>query len=217
MGTTALRMAFVLTVLAALPTAAVAQKPNTKPPVSLEVEVDDSEGMRITSDGLGSYADGVDGVAASIDQYGNLIIDFQTTRTVQRKLHYNYGDGVVAPPHNYFSTIRQDGDTTKMQELVEGGWQCVKGGPVYTLDDAKKTQYRHLFQREVTGIDVADTAFLLVTRTGGKEWTVESVNNCAGGSIVGETQLIDTPTVGKFKFTDRGRLNMPMRLTLTAK
>jgi hypothetical protein len=204
-----------------------AQKPNTTTPVALAVVVDDV-GTRITSDAGGPYVDGQDGVAANIDKYGNLIINFQTGKTPVRKLYYNYDDpqdgqtlgGDLAPPNNYVSTIRQEGDTTKMQDLAVGQSQCVRANVTYTTDD-EKTQFRVLFQRGVTGIDVEETAYLHVTRTanetdGRRTWTVdsESTSGCDNG-YSGIARLIDTPLVGKFKYTDRGRYHMPFRLFLT--
>jgi hypothetical protein len=211
--------------------AAMASKPGTVAPVPLIVEVDDvTPGQRITSDGAGPYEDGVDGVAASIDQYGNLIINFQTTRSALRKLHYDYSEpiivhggtmpsGIVAPPNNYLSTIRQSGDTRKMQQLAVNESQCILGGPSYTLEDANKTQYRHAYQRGgLKGIDPAETgqtAFLKVTRTGQDTWVVESTNTCNEYSDV--AQIVETPTVGKFNFKSRGLYRMPFRLFLTRK
>lgn len=213
----------ILTVSAGL----AAQRPNTTTPVPLTVVVDD-DGTSITSDAGGPYVDGQDGVAANIDKYGNLIINFQTGKTPVRKLYYDYSDpqdgqlpgGLLAPPNNYVSTIRQEGDTTKMQDLAIGQSQCVRANVTYTTDD-EKTQFRLLFQRSGTGADVEETAYLRATRTenetdGRRTWTVESESSsgCDNG-YPGIARLIDTPLVGKFRYTDRGRYHMPFRLFLT--
>ena len=97
-------------------------KPGTVTPVPLEVVFDDSPGRRITSDGQGPYSDGVDGVAAQIDQYGNVILNFQTTQSAMRKVHFDYSDplgatgappldenNVIAPPNSYFATLHPTG------------------------------------------------------------------------------------------------------------
>src|SRR6476646_929411 len=71
-----------------------AAKPGTTPPVALTVTVHDTDSTgtlcQICSDGGGAYVDGTDGVSANIDQYGNIIINFQTGRNPLRKLHYEY-------------------------------------------------------------------------------------------------------------------------------
>jgi hypothetical protein len=207
---------------AVVPRAAPGQKPDKTAAVPLTVVVEDA-GMRIRSDGQGPYVNGQQGVSAHIDEWGNLIINFQSRRAADRKLYYDYSEpldgqipgGEVAPPNNYFSTLRQPETGVKMQQLAVGASQCVVGGPQYTLEDEKKTQYRHSFHRG--GIfDVSDTAYLLVTRTGGTTWTVDSVNTCSGGNWDGAALLISTPTVGKFDFANLGRYRMPMRLLLTA-
>ena len=91
-----------------------AAKPGTTAPVALTVTVHDTDtnGMacQICSDGGGGYVDGTDGVAANIDQYGNIIINFQTGRNPLRKLHYEYSGALEGqtvhppadPPNNYF-------------------------------------------------------------------------------------------------------------------
>jgi hypothetical protein len=211
----------------------VAAKPGTTTPVPLIVHVENSPG--IAGDGPGGeelegwegswsrYENGVDGVAASIDQYGNLIVNFQTVRSAPvRKLHYDYDlplDGQSSlddadPPNNYISTQRHDGAALKMQDIAEGGSGCYIGGVYYTLEDAERTQYWHSFGRQpVKEIDVSATARLKVTRSGPDTWVVESVNDCNRHS--GRALVFRTPTVGKFKYTSEGHFAMPFRMVLT--
>lgn len=147
----------------------LAAKPRTAPPVPLIVHVDagvagiSGDGV-IAEGGATRYEDGVDGVTASLDQYGNLIVNFQVVRSAPiRKLHYDYGLPLDAqdplppadPPNNYISTQRHDGDPLKIQEMGIGQSGCYIAGVYYTLEDAKRTQYWHSYGRGVTGIDAS--------------------------------------------------------------
>lgn len=214
----------------------VAAKPGTVTPVPLIVDVEDTVGLRITGDGVVTvteeevtwtrYEDGVDGVAASIDQYGNLIVNFQVVRSAPtRKLHYDYGvplDGQTTtpttadPPNNYISTQRHDGDPLKIQDIGVGESGCYLAGVYYTLEDAKRTQYWHSFGRAVTGMDVSATARLKVTRTSPDTWEVTSENDC-NAPHSGTALVFRTPTVGKFSYTSEGHFTMPLRMILTRK
>ena len=64
------------------------------PPTASEICGD---GFELDADGNTTYSDGQDGVSARIDVYGNIIIDFQTTRAKIRGLVYKYGPA-PAPP-----------------------------------------------------------------------------------------------------------------------
>lgn len=207
----------------------IAAKPRTAPPVPLIVHVD-AGGAGISGDGViveggaTRYEDGVDGVAASLDQYGNLIVNFQVVRSAPiRKLHYDYGlpldgqDPLVPadPPNNYISTQRHDGAALKIQEMAIGQSGCYIAGVYYTLEDAKRTQYWHSFGRQVTGIDASATARLKITHTDEDTWVVESENDCNGYS--GRALVFRTPTVGKFTYTSEGHFAMPFRMVLTRK
>jgi hypothetical protein len=54
---------------------AAGNKPGTVPPVNLRVTISDDAGNKIKSDGNGDYTNGLDGVSAYLDQYGNLQFD----------------------------------------------------------------------------------------------------------------------------------------------
>ena len=153
-------------------------KPGTVTPVPLEVVIRRlAPGRRITSDGQGPYSDGVDGVAAQIDQYGNVILNFQTTQSAIRKVHFDYsdplgatgappvdGNNVIAPPNSYFATLHPNGP--KLQGMAVGSSLCLEAGFSFTLDDASRTQYRHSFHRDLgRPIDFTDTSYLVATRT----------------------------------------------------
>ena len=202
-------------------------KPGTVTPVPLDVVFDDSPGRRITSDGQGPYSDGVDGVAAQIDQYGNVILNFQTTQSAIRKVHFDYSDSlggtggppvdvnnVIAPPNSYFATLHPTGQ--KLQGMAVGSSLCLEAGFSFTLDDAPRTQYRNSFHRDLgRPIDFTNTSYMVATRTA-TTWELEP--KAAGCQSVPDViKLIATPTRGKFTFTDHGLYLMPMKMTLTAK
>jgi hypothetical protein len=229
MTLTTARLTVVATSIACLSAMPAAQKkPNTTTPVRLTVEVADA-GMRIQSDMSGPYVDGEPGVSASFDQYGSLIIALGPIRT----FCYDYSlpvDGQPASPtspmcpgNTYVATSGLGGGVTKkFQDLGHGEAQCIRGEPTYTLPDAKKTLYRHLFQRSANGMPAEETysAYLLATRTadlltGQRTWTVESVNTCLNNPNSGIARVVSSPQLGKYQLTDWHRYDMPMKLTLT--
>jgi hypothetical protein len=199
-------------------------------PVPLVVTVYDldSDGVPcgICSDGQGGYSDGVDGVSANIDQYGDIIINFQTTKAKIRGLHYDYSQalggqpaGWTAPPdgpNNYFSTIAGPG-AVALQTMLVGAAECLEGGPSDTFTDFNQTQYRHDFHRPLNSFDVSTTSFLVVTRTSSTIWDVEPKSaDCNTGSPK-VIRLFQTPTRANFSFTDDGLFYMPFKMTLQAK
>jgi hypothetical protein len=204
-----------------------AEKSATTKPVPLRVTVHDtdSDGFAcgMCSDGLGDYVDGIDGVAAALDQYGNIIINFQTGRSPVRKLHYDYSFPLQGqtlqpptdPPNNYFSTVGLPGSPLR-QLMPVGSEQCIVGGPLATLDDFDKTQYRNVFHREWAGFDYTDTSYLVVTRTSTTTWEVEPKSASCNTGIPKVMRLLQTPTRRQFNFTDDGLYQMPLRMTLTA-
>ena len=204
-------------------------KPGTVTPVPLDVEFDDSPGRRITSDGQGPYSDGVDGVAAQIDQYGNVILNFQTTQSAMRKVHFDYsdpldatgappdedGDNIIAPPNSYLATLPGNGQ--KLQNMAVGSSQCLEAGFSFTIEDASRTQYRNSFHRNLgANIDFTNTSYLVATRTLPTEWELEpKATPCQ--NVIDVIKLVETPTRGKFNFTDDGRYYMSMKITLKEK
>lgn len=225
-------MGIAVACLSAWPSAQGGKRPNTTTPVRLIVAVDGTpmiqNDMRIFSDGMGPYEDGASGVTASFDQYGNLIIALSL-----RGFCYDYGSTSpqqppYCPGNTYMATSGLgQGETTKFQDLGAGDSQCIRGEPTYTLSDAKRTLFRHLFQRSVNGIpaDQTNSAYLLATRTDNgtippRTWTVESaspVNHVCDNSNPGLARVVSYPQLGKSQLTDWGLYYMPMKLTLTEK
>jgi hypothetical protein len=70
-------------------------------PLVVTVEAFDSASnpCRICEDGLGNYENGIDGVTANFDGYGNLIINFNATETPidpSQRAHPEHGRGHCA-------------------------------------------------------------------------------------------------------------------------
>jgi hypothetical protein len=206
-------LACVLLIAFAPFSSGAAQKPGTYTPVPLVVTVDSLGGTcgicGDDPDGSGVYTDGQDGVKATIDQYGNIIIDFQTTRTKIRGLRYRYPATTPVPPgdglHHYFSTIpldRRPLQTMATDELIH-----VASCPLY--DDASgRPQYRHGFYRDCQS-GVVDGAKLLVTRTS-SGWVVEP----EPGALA---WVFSITTTGRTQIVDYGLISLPFKMTLTAK
>lgn len=189
------------------------QKPGTYTPVPLIVTVDSLGGTcgicGDNPDGTGVYVDGQDGVKATIDQYGNIIIDFQTTRTKMRGLKYRYPAGAPLPPgdgsHHYFSTIKVEG--MALQAMPINTSILVASCPLYN-DQSGQPQYRHGFYRDCQS-GVVDGAKLVVTRTS-TGWVVEP----EPGALA---WVFSITTTGRTQVTNYGLMSLPFQMTLTAK
>lgn len=223
----------VLTALGLLATSAGlgrawAAKPNTYPVVPLVVTVaaSDSAGnaCRICDDGAGAYTDGIDGVAASLDQYGNLIIDFNATATpLARRLQFDYSEpadeSTFVPPvaqNSYMSTIGATGGAIQAMDVQDV--QCVQSNIVFTDGDTRETLYRHHFHRPLRTFDVADTSWLVVTRIGERVWEVEPKESGCNDGVASLARLFSSPTKGgRTDYSDRGAWYMPFKMTLTSK
>ena len=122
-----------------------AAKPTTYPPMALTVAVD-AQNCGICPDDGGDYIDGVDGVSAIFDQYGNFIFSTQTTRTKIRSLIYEYSAfNPAAPPmpesgsNHYMATLRVE-PGVGLQVLPQGESQRLASCPIYD-DDSSAFQY----------------------------------------------------------------------------
>ncbi len=222
----------------------LADKPGTIPAVYLKavIQPTDSSGStcQILSDGGGQYIHGQEGILASFDNSGNLIIDFQTGKTVQRTVTFDYSSSYAgfdsAPPSTphtpvsgtypraYLSTIPQsnDGSYIPLQNLSVGASECVQLSCMYILDDAKKTQWRHNFHRTSSsdGLDVVETSYAVVTRIDANTWEVEPSASAPCNSSVPSPSLArlkDTPTVGPLRLNNDGLYSLRFKLTLIRK
>lgn len=192
------------------------QKPGTYSPVPLIVTVDSLGGTCAicgdAPDGSGVYTDGVDGVKATIDQYGNIIIDFQTTRTKIRGLKYHYPGASGVPPgdgsHHYFSTLGLTAGGA-LQAMPIGTSVYVASCPLYD-DPSGQPQYRHGLYRDCQGGFGQEGSRLVVTRTADKEWEVEPESGAMA-------RVFSITTTGRAQIFDYGLMNLPFRVTLAAK
>jgi hypothetical protein len=216
----------VLSIAFASASSGAGQKPGTYTPVPLIVTVEaaDSAGnpCGICADGQGDYIDGQQGVKATIDQYGNIIIDFQTTRTNMRWLTYHYPVTTPVPPsdglhqHHYLSTIKL-GNGVPLQNIPSGGSIYVASCPLFAVD---QLEYLHGFYRDCTSGFGSEGSTLRVTRSAinSDEWEVEPEPVVGPGSQLGAwARVFSATTKGRTQIVDYGLMNLPFRMTLTAK
>jgi hypothetical protein len=232
--------------------ATIGQQSTTYNPLSLNVQVmsSDSYGNSagILPDNIGStYVDGVQGVCANFDKYGNLIVNFACTQTsATRNLWFIMTNPHAAtscstsvsasPPNpqttgisytNYLSTVPATdlGPNTHvaLQNLQPGTSECIQLGTLYTFKNKQGTSYRLAYHRisNNTGFwEIPNTPYAVVTRSGdGSYWNVEPdyLSSCNAGKYVNVPDVITTPTVGPFNFEDCGTYTVPFRFILTPK
>jgi hypothetical protein len=175
-------------------------------------------GCAICPDGLGPYENGLDGVDASLDQYGSLIVDFGPVRPVEFSFDLPDQPLGAEPPGgahvNAYLSTRFSNPPGFTQDLPVGEQQCTELNWTFTLDDTDRTQYRILFHR--TGlVNVDATSFAVVTRADENTWQVAPA---AAGCNTGTPDLaavVSAPTRGRTLFTNHGTYWMPFGLTLT--
>ena len=197
------------------------QKPGTYTPVPLVVTMngcDPDTAAEICGDAYdaeATYTDGQDGVSATIDQWGNVIINFQTTRAKIRGLVYKYGGAIPAPPgggyNHYFSTIGLvPGGALQVMALGAGGAITAASCPLY-VDDSGQPQYRHSFYRDCqSGLGPVGSP-LVVTRTSLTTWEIEPELSFPTARVFSIT------TKGRVQVHDFGEFSLPFKMTLTAK
>jgi hypothetical protein len=210
-----------------------ASKPQSLPRVPLTVTVDDidSTGLptQIRSDGFGPYVDGQDGVAASLDAYGDLIVDWQTRTSQARRVSFEYSRphipvGPPPPSHAngdvYLASIAEPAlPRTPIQLMVAGSEQCVRLHWMSTLSDSN-AQWRTSYRRPANG-PVQDSSYAVVTRVDADTWEVEPKDAaCNVDHLNGITPIPTVATViraaikGQFVAVDYGTYYMPFKLTL---
>lgn len=195
-------------------------KPGTYTPVPLVVTVNAcsplnaseicGDGFETDTDGNSVYRDGEDGVKAQIDQYGNVIIDFQTTRAKIRGLVYKYGSASPAPSgggsNHYLSTI---GGALQAMNFVDP--TNVSSCPLYD-DDNGQPQYRHGFNRDCQSGFGPVGAPLVVVRSSATAWEIEP--DPQAGALA---RVFSITTKGPVQKTDFGFIGLPFRMSLRAK
>jgi len=118
----------------ALTEKAAANKPGTVTPVNLRVTISDDAGNKIKSDGNGDYVNGLDGVSAYLDQYGNLQFDSNSGMSRRsgpalRKLNFYFdspitGYSATIPatnPNGNYRMVTQIYSQTPIQSLSISG------------------------------------------------------------------------------------------------
>jgi hypothetical protein len=205
----------VLSIAFAPVSSGAGQKPGTYPPVPLKVTVQAVDSSfnpcAICSDGGGDYIDGQEGVKATIDQYGDIIIDFQTTRTKIRGLQYHYPATTPVPPadgsHDYLSTLPLGNGA--LQAMVTGTSIFVASCPLYN-DPSGQPQYRHGFYRDCGSGLGPEGSRLVVTKTAMNEWEVEPESDASA-------RVFSATTKGRTQVVDYGLMSLPFKMTLRAK
>jgi hypothetical protein len=209
-------LACVLAIAFASVSSGAGQKPGTYPPVPLKVTVAAvdswSNPCAICSDGGGDYIDGQMGVKATIDQWGDIIIDFQTTRTKMRGLNYNYPvTPTPVPPadgsHDYISTLPLGNGALQAMPIPSSIF--VASCPLYN-DPSGQPQYRHGFYRDCGSGLGPEGSRLVVTRKAINEWDVEPES----GALA---RVFSATTKGRTQVFDYGLMSLPFKMTLTAK
>jgi hypothetical protein len=221
-----------------------AQKGSVTSDVRLRVSIADRSATpppdyRVESDGMGDYVDGVDGVSARLDRYGNLLVNFQTdSRTVRRSVFFDYscaadlatsaitcGNSPAEPPTGfqgsaYISTVCREVGTglpcssPRIQDMTIATGQCVQLNWEFT--DGSGQSWRNGFHRNRDLPLQEGTAYAVVTRMDPDTWTVEpGAASCQTG-MPGVARTFRVETVkSKWLFHDLGTFWLPFKLTVT--
>jgi hypothetical protein len=200
-------------------------KPRTFTPVSLSVEVANTSAQRIKGDEGLFYEDGApDGTTANIDKYGNLIISFGRSITLEYGTPLDPGEPISGDYDNsYISTLNAGGKA--LQSLDDGESQCIKLNWQYDIPGG---WLRHGFNRVEDPSVQDDTSFAVVTRADLNTWMVEPVEPAAGfcgvdgnpDSVARVFSQVQVSSKGKrvvTEATDYGKYSLPFKLTLTRK
>ena len=193
-------------------------------PYNLKVTVDNSNGNKVTSDGLGDYTNGSQYVTAIIDKYGNFIFDSFNSNSVQarpiRKLNFDFSDVITqysTPPStntskNYhleaFASVTPGITFTPLQNLVTNQSECVSFRAWGVTNGT--IEWRALFHSGFDDRDTSRTGFGLVTRVDATHWTISGLGNCTPASNQNVTALR-----GPNANTIYGFYRLPFSITLT--
>ena len=205
--------ALALSVLVLKATAQQGKPSKDWPVVRLDVVIEDVDSLNsacsICSDGNGAYVDGADGVSASFDQWGNLIIDFGT-RTVSRGVEFTFADPDLPSGVFLDSYVATRGAGLPLQNLQNNESVCAQMNWAFRAD----TEYRLLFQRSDYAV-AEDSAWAFVSRVDDDTWTLEprGMTDCDTGQDSLAT-IVSLSTKGKQVTIPQGSEVMPFSLTL---
>lgn len=202
-------------------TGSAGKKPNTHPPVSLKVTVNDASGNKVSSDGSGPYVNGAAKVSAVIDQYGNFIFSCGSSghgpnATPDRWLNYDFSDPLPgysvknSEKGAYIATIKSSVAPTSfipLQNLEVGSTECITMAMgLFTLANGVVNFHRQPTEDNST----TPTAYVYVTRDTETQWTMTPVPPLSGGcSTISNVAALRVST------ELNGYYNMPFSFTLT--
>jgi hypothetical protein len=158
-------------------------KPGTVPPVNLRVTISDDAANKIKSDGNGDYENGVDGVSAYFDQYGNLQFDSNSGMSRRsgpaiRKLNFYFdspitGYSATIPatnPNGNYRMVTWIYGQTPMQSLSVGGSETGIGlGGGFTSQISSSTDWNFNLRYGVEQNN-ATLNFVMVTHPDADHW-----------------------------------------------
>jgi hypothetical protein len=183
---------------------AAAAKPTSVPAIAT---FRDGPGDRIASDGRGAYIDGIDRVAAYIDNRGDFDMDMSPAGAGApiRRINLDFqapASADVTPPF-------QSGLDDAFMSTGAGGL------PQMTVGTSIRSKLGVNFSLAGLGwfirfspTDYPDTSNVLVTRTASDRWDIEA----APTDIA---KLLSYVPKGKLVLTDRGNFFLPFKVTVT--
>jgi hypothetical protein len=178
-----------------------AGKPLAPVPLIVTVETADSEGSlcRILGDGRGAYVDGSQGVSASLNKSGFLVINTQTAPyTPPRGVRYDFS--MPVPPNTVIPPVDATAvlnlylytHTGVIQDVPVGGTLCTSASVLFATDVNWTLRY--------SGASQFQTADLHVTHPDADTWIVEPLY-CSASSAM--------ETIAQLSFQPSGRRNPP--------
>jgi hypothetical protein len=177
------------------------KKPTPKIPIPMTAVFADNEGDRITSDGLGAYADGVEGVMAVIDASGNFDMRVSEPRT----LTLDFGTPASPDADAPFETGSEAGYIS----TGCGGFEDMAVGE--SVGSRLAVNFTYGGQQWFVRFEPAqypDTTNVVVTRTSDDTWEIE-----AGPNDI--AKLLSWPLKGRPKTTEHGNFHLPFKLAVT--
>ena len=188
--------------------------------IGLSVQVDDSAGFLVRSDGAGPYINGVDNVSAQLTAGGAFRFDTGTVLPAVRTMVSQYNNPL--PGSSAYSPLLQPGAhyywqnvgvvTIAIQELQVAASMCK---PAYFKTDDGLEFYSTLYQSGIEG-STGPTGQWLITRISANTWTVETSSICAGDAVNLRHQLPITKKGPAPDWETIGYYHLPFKLILTA-